>query len=130
MKKVIALIEDDDVLSGVMKDELEEHGFTVFHAKDGEEGIKIVREKKPDMVLLDIIMPKKGGEEVFQELKADSSTKDIPIIVLTVSTQEASMKEILDAGAVDYIIKSQYAVENIVKKVINYFDGELISDKI
>jgi DNA-binding response OmpR family regulator len=130
MKKVIALIEDDDILSGVMKDELEEHGFTVFHAKDGEEGLNIIREKKPDMVLLDVIMPKKGGDEVFKELKADPNTRDIPVIVLTVSTQEASMKEILDKGAVDYIIKSQNAVENVVKKVIDYFDSQLINDKI
>jgi CheY-like chemotaxis protein len=105
--KSIVLIEDNDILARVAVEELTDQGYAVTRAADGEEGVALVRKEKPDLVLLDVVMPK-------------MNTKDIPVVMLTVSAVEEDIEECLKLGAQDYIIKSQHAVEDICKKVKEY----------
>lgn len=120
-KQKIVLIEDDDVLSKVVSDELSEAGFEVFQAFDGEKGLELVRSQKPDLALLDLILPKKSGFDVLEELKKSPATRDIPVIILSMLSGD-NIKKGLELGASDYIVKSQHVMEEIVERVKNFFN--------
>jgi len=120
----IALIEDDEILSKVINEELLEAGFIVERAFNGEEGLKLVASMKPNLILCDIIMPKKGGFEVLEELKRSPATRDIPVVILTMLGSDDDIKKGLKLGANDYIVKSQHAVSEIVDKVRQFFGEE------
>jgi len=123
-KQKIVLVEDDEILSKVINEELEDAGFSVVQAFDGEEGLKLIRSKKPDLVLLDIILPKKNGFEVLEELKKSPDTQDIPVIVLTMIGKDEDIKKGLRLGANDYIVKSQHAIAEIIEKIKGFFEKE------
>ena len=123
-KLKIVLIEDDEILAKVVYEELSEADFDVLQAFDGQEGLELARSKKPDLVLLDLILPKKNGFEVLEELKKSPVTHNIPVIVLTMLGRDDDIKKGLRLGANDYIVKSQHAVGEIVEKVKNFFDKE------
>src|SRR3989344_265689 len=120
-KKRIAVIEDDVTLSKVMCDELSDAGFSPFPFLDGESGLAFVQKEKPDLVLLDIYMPKKDGVAVLKELKASPDTKDIPVLILTVSMSEKRLREAVELGAEGYRIKSEFAVGEIVESLKSFF---------
>lgn len=120
----IALIEDDEILSKVLCADLTDAGFNVSQAFDGEEGLKLVKEKKPDLVLLDLILPKKHGFEVLEELKKSPDTNNIPVIILTLLGEDKDIKKGLQLGADDYFVKSSHAVAEIVEKIKNFFAAE------
>ena len=121
MKKTkITLIEDDEILSKVIFEELKEADFDVSQAFDGEDGLKLVKSKKPDLVLLDLLIPKKDGFTVLKELKKSPVTRDIPVIILTMLGSDEDIKKGLKLGASDYIVKSQHAVAEIIKKVQDF----------
>jgi DNA-binding response OmpR family regulator len=126
-KPKIALIEDDEVLSIVMQEELAKAGFDVSLAFDGEKGIKLVRSKKPDLVLLDLLLPKKSGFEVLQELKKAPQTKSIPVVILTVLSMDEGIQKALRAGADDYFVKSQHTALELVEMIKNFFAGGILS---
>ena len=116
--KKIVLAEDDHILSKYLSAKLrEESGFEVYTAMDGEEAEKVAREVVPDLLLLDIIMPKRNGFEVLESLKGDSKTKDIPVIVLSNLGQESDVARAKELGAVDYFVKVEFEVKDIVDKV-------------
>jgi DNA-binding response OmpR family regulator len=119
-KKKILLVEDDAILAKTMYDELVEAGYEVDQAYDGEAGLRMVGEKKPDLVLLDILMPKKNGFEVLQSMKAAPETKDIPVIMLTALAADEDVETTM-LGASDYLVKSEYTPTQIVEKVKNFF---------
>lgn len=123
-KLKIVLIEDDNVLAKVIYEELEEGGFDVDQAFDGKIGLGLVRSKKPDLVLLDLILPQKHGFDVLEELKKSPATSDIPVIILTMLGRDDDIKKGLKLGANDYIVKSQHAVTEIVEKVEKFFGKE------
>ena len=116
-KTKIVLVEDDEILSKVLYIELGDSGFEVMQAFDGEAGLELVRSQKPDLVLLDLILPKKHGFEVLAELKKSPDTSGIPILILTMLGSDEDIKKGLQLGADDYIVKSQHAVAEIVEKV-------------
>ena len=120
----IVLIEDDEILAKVVYEELSDAGFDVFQTFDGQEGLEIVRNKKPDLVLLDLILPKKNGFDVLEELKKSPVTHNIPVIILTMLGRDDDIKKGLRLGANDYIVKSQHAIGEIVEKVKNFFGKE------
>lgn len=120
-KSKILLIEDDAVLAKVVYEELSEANFEVFQAYDGETGLAMAREKHPDLILLDIIMPKKDGFEVLEDLKKSPETKTIPVALLTMLGSDDDVKKGLRLGATDYIVKSQHALPEIVDKVKSFF---------
>jgi len=119
----IALIEDDEITSKVVSEELKDAGFNVIKAFDGRAGLELIKAEMPDLVLLDVMMPKMQGFEVLEAAKKDLKTKDIPIIILTVLSDDENVKKGMDMGAKDYIIKSKHAVAEIPKK-IKEFLGE------
>jgi DNA-binding response OmpR family regulator len=118
----VLIVDDDAFLSGIYATKLELDGFGVVTARDGEEGLKAAMKEKPDLILLDVLMPKLDGFEVLKRLKADPETKPIPVIMLTNLGQKEDIEKGLQDGAVDYLIKAHFvpaeAVEKI-KKVLN-----------
>lgn len=121
-KKLLLLIEDNPILNGMYKSAFEKQGVEVLFAHDGESGIELAREKKPDLVLLDLLMPGIDGFEVLRKLKSDEATKDIKIVILTIVKEEKSIKKARGLGAVDYLIKSELKLGEIVEKVLSHFN--------
>ena len=122
-KKInILLVEDDTFLGGIYSTKLKNEGFNVIHAADGVAGLAMAKEMKPQLILLDILMPKMDGFEVLQELKKDPLTKEIPVIMLTNLGQNEDVDKGLQLGAVDYLIKAHFVpVDTVarIKKVLN-----------
>lgn len=116
MKKIL-FIEDEQSLQKVLGNRLEQEGFSVLSALDGEIGFNLAKEKKPDLILLDLVLPKKDGFEVLKELKQEKETKDIPVMVLTNLETDADLQRILELGATTYLVKANYNLEEIVSKI-------------
>ncbi|MEK7627044.1 MAG: response regulator [Patescibacteria group bacterium] len=117
MSKTILLVEDEPALQKVAGEILRQEGFIVKSAIDGEEAIRIIKTDKPDLVLLDLILPKKDGFEVLKEMKADTQTKDIPVIILTNLEGTQDIERALELGAMNYLVKANYELEDIVKRI-------------
>jgi len=116
-KKKILIVEDESTLQKALAEFLTEEGFTVFSALDGEMGIELAKKEKPDLVLLDIILPKKDGYEVLEELKGGEETKNIPVILLTNLESPEDIDRAFEKGASTYLIKSNYKLEEVVGKI-------------
>lgn len=116
-KKKILLIEDDKYIFRAYKDGLERAGFEVIGASDGAEGVAKAKDKKPDLILLDLILPIKNGFEVLEEIKMDDATKNIPVVILSNLGQESDVAKGNALGAEDYLIKSNYSMKEVVEKV-------------
>lgn len=120
VKSKVLLIEDDTFLSGLYATKFSMEGFEVFSSTDGEAGLKLAKEKAPDVILLDIILPVKDGFEVLAELKNDPTTKTVPVILLTNLSQKEDAEKGLKQGAVDYLIKAHFMPSEVVDKVKKY----------
>ncbi len=117
-KYVVALIEDDQMLLKYLAASLRhEKDFDVYTASDGEEGEALIRAKKPDLVLLDVVMPKKNGFDVLASIKGDKATKGITIVMLSNLGQAKDIEKAKDLGAADYLVKVEFEVDEIVAKV-------------
>ncbi len=116
----ILIVEDEEVLYRVLEEKFEKADFAVKVAEDGERAMSLVKSFHPDLVLLDLILPKKDGFEVLQELKADPGLKQIPVVVLSNLGQDEEIKKALDLGAVDYLVKVQHPINEVVEKVRKY----------
>ena len=113
----IMLVEDDSFLASVYATKFELEGFTVLHAVDGEQGLKIAEKSRPDIILLDILMPKMDGFEMLHRLKLDENLVRIPVVMLTNLGQKEDVERCLKEGAVDYLIKAHSVPGEAVKKV-------------
>jgi len=113
----ILLAEDDRFLRKAAEAQLRQHGFTVVAAVDGEEALRLARAERPDLVLLDLIMPKMQGFEVLKTLKQDPATADIPVIVLSNLGQDRDVQQAMELGAVAYYIKAHVSLHDLVKKI-------------
>jgi DNA-binding response OmpR family regulator len=116
-KTKIVLVEDDEVLGKVMYEELIAGGFDVSRAMDGEAGLALINEKKPDLVLLDLLMPKMDGFTVLEKVKQSPVTRNIPVIILSMLNNDEDLKRGMKLGADDYLVKSQHAIGEIIEKV-------------
>lgn len=110
----ILIVEDDRFLARAYQSKLANAGFRLGTAYDGEEAIAMLGQEKPDLMILDIIMPKKNGFEVLQEIQNHPEWKTIPVILLTNLGQEEDRKKGQELGAVDYIIKADFSLQEIV----------------
>jgi CheY-like chemotaxis protein len=119
MPKRILLIEDEEIMIELLEKKLLKEGYEVFVAKDGEEGIKKMKEiePKPDLVLLDIIMPKMGGFEVMEEMQKDNILKNIPVIIISNSGQPVELDKAKQLGAKDWLIKTEFDPNLVLEKV-------------
>ncbi len=116
MTKILAA-EDDKLISGSLCEALKAAGYDPTPAYDGEEAVAKAKEIMPDLVLLDIMMPKLDGISVLWELKSNPATAKIPVVVLTNIGDVETISKIVEAGAVDYLLKSDQSVDDIIKKV-------------
>ncbi len=116
MKKIL-FIEDEPALQKALSVSLKAQGFEVLSAFDGESGLKMVKDVKPDLVLLDLILPKMDGFAVLEELKKIPETKNMPVIVLTNLDETEDVQKVLDLGATNYLIKASYNTEEIANKI-------------
>lgn len=115
--KRILLVEDDRFLRKAAEATLRRQGYEVLTAADGEEALRVARESPPDLLLLDLIMPKLQGFEVLRRLKADPATAGIPVIVLSNLGQDRDVQQALAAGAVAYHVKANLSLEALAKHV-------------
>lgn len=117
MNKKILFIEDESTLQKAINKFLENDGYETISAIDGELGIKMAKKTLPDLILLDLILPKINGFEVIKELKKDELTKNIPIIVLTNLEGSEDVEKAITLGAKDYLIKANYELSEISEKI-------------
>jgi DNA-binding response OmpR family regulator len=113
----ILIAEDDRYLRRAAEARLRQQGFTVLTAADGEEALRVARAERPDLILLDLIMPKVQGFEVLRELKAAEATTAIPVIVLSNLGQETDRAQCLEGGAVAYFVKANLSLHDLVRAV-------------
>ena len=113
----ILLVEDDKFLSVALGDKLTREGFTMIKAVNGQEALAKVQSQRPDLILLDLMMPQKNGFEVLAELKLDETTKNIPIIILSNLGQEADIKKAKELGVREYLVKSDVEMKTVVEKI-------------
>ena len=117
MAKVILFIEDESALQKTFSEILNQKDYQVVSALDGEIGLRLTKEKKPDLILLDLILPKINGFDVLKKLKEDEETKDIPVIVLTNLEEMGNVDKAIDLGATTYLVKSDYSLEEVLEKI-------------
>ena len=119
----ILIVEDEEFLVRALKDNLESEGCTIDTAANGDEAVAEIRKKKPDLILLDLLMPKMDGFYVLEEVKKNPDWRLIPIIVLSNLGGDAEIKRALEMGASDYFVKSQHPIEEVIEKVKEYLEG-------
>jgi len=121
-KVKILIIEDDSYISDMYRIKLENSGFEVIIAGDGIEGFKVLEKQRPDIILLDVVMPKVDGFNVLKMIKNDSNYKDIPVILLTNLGQKENVKRGFELGAISYIIKAHFTPSEVVEKIKNVLE--------
>ncbi|MBZ9569860.1 response regulator [Patescibacteria group bacterium] len=116
MKRIV-FIEDEPALQKILGEALSKEGYEVIAALDGEAGLRLVETKKPDLVLLDLILPKIDGFEVLRRIKEDPETREIPIIILTNLERMEDVDRVSELGAITYLVKDNYTLEEVVEKI-------------
>ncbi len=117
MKKII-VIEDEEIIRNLLRRKLTEEGYDVDVAENGEEGLRKIRENKPDLILLDIVMPKMGGFEVLEEIKKEEAVASIPVIVVSNSGQPVEIDRAQELGANDWLVKTEFDPQEVIDKVV------------
>ena len=115
--KKILIVDDEELVIKALTEKLSAEGFTVESAKDGEKALLKVSRTRPDLILLDIIMPKLDGISVLKRLKASNVTKNIPVIILTNLYEDKKVVEELESGGTDYLVKVDYTLPEIIDRV-------------
>lgn len=121
-KRLLLLIEDNPLLTGMYSAAFEKAGFEVIFAHDGETGLVMAKEKKPDGIILDFLMPGMDGLEVLSELKKDTATRKIKVIILTVVAQKKYIDKAKELGVVDYLLKPELDLNEIVNRITSHFN--------
>jgi len=122
MAKKILIIEDDKFLRKVINKKLSKEKYTVIEATDGEQGLGAVREKKPDLVLLDLVLPGIDGFEVLARMKKSPTLAKIPVIILSNLGERDKIKKGLEMGAINYLIKAHFDPGEIVNRIESVFN--------
>lgn len=120
MKRKILIIEDELVLAKVLKNEFEVLDFDVKIVDDGNNALSTAKEYKPDIILLDLILPGKSGFSILEDLKIDVETQIIPVIILSNLDQASDIKKVFKLGAIDFLVKANNPLKEVVEKVKNY----------
>lgn len=121
--KLILLVEDDRFLRRAAEASLRQRGFTVLTAVDGEEALRVARAELPDLILLDLLVPKIPGVEVLRTLKAEEGTRAIPVLVLSNSSREQDIQEVKDLGAAGYWVKADMSLQQLCDRVTQVLEG-------
>ena len=115
--KTIMLIEDDRFLSSLMKARLEKDGFAILQAFDGEEAIQVFKEKTPNLIILDLIMPKMTGFEVLQTISITPQLEKVPVVILSNLAQDSDIEKARQLGAKEYFVKVKVSIDDLVGRV-------------
>ncbi|MDP2741169.1 MAG: response regulator transcription factor [bacterium] len=115
MKKIL-VVEDDPKMIRMLIDALKKEKFETIEATNGEEGLKAALELKPDLILLDLVMPIMDGLEMLNKLRAEDKGKDIPVIILTNSGDFDKIAQAVEKGICSYMVKSDFTIEDLVKR--------------
>lgn len=115
--KTILFIEDESALQKVFGDVLQQEGYKMLSATDGKIGLRLAKSEKPDLILLDLVLPRLHGFEVLKKLKEDLETKEIPIIVLTNLEKMEDINKAIEMGATTYLVKTEYKLEEVIEKI-------------
>ena len=125
-KNTVLVVDDDENSRKILDYKLQSYGFEVYQAENGLKGLEIVREKKPDVIILDWMMPEMDGLEVLSELEKDERTKDIPVIMLTAKEDMLDVGKALYHGADDYILKP-FEPEDVAERVRSIIENKIKS---
>jgi len=117
MKKIL-IIEDEEIITEFLQKRLNKEGYEVSLARNGEKDLQMMRETKPNLVLLDIILPQKGGFEVMEQMEKESELKLIPVIVISNSGQLSELDRAKRLGAKNWIIKTEFDPQEIINKIV------------
>ncbi|HSW97617.1 MAG TPA: response regulator [Candidatus Saccharimonadales bacterium] len=118
----ILLIEDDEMFAALYKRQFILGGIDVDVAVNGTDGLSSVTKKRYDLVLLDILLPDLDGTEVFRQMKAQDSTKNIPVVFLTNLSQEENIEKAFQLGAKGYLVKASYTPDQVVQEIKNFLE--------
>jgi DNA-binding response OmpR family regulator len=121
MMKKILIMEDEKILQDLLKKKLEKEGYNVLAVDDGEEGLKVIGDYMPNLLLLDIMMPKVDGFEVLEKIKKDEILSSIPVIIISNSGQPVEIDRAINLGIVDYIVKVDFDPAEVIEKVQKFF---------
>jgi DNA-binding response OmpR family regulator len=121
-QKTILLVEDEPLLANLLKQRLEKENFKVLHASDGEEGLKVLKTSQPDLILLDIILPKISGFELMERLRSDPAFGKSPIVIISNLGQESDVEKGKVLGAIGYFVKAKMSIEDLVKRVKSFLN--------
>lgn len=119
MKKIL-LIEDDPLMIEIYTKRFKESGFEVDVATNGEEGLNKIKEKKPDLLILDIVLPQIDGWEILRKIREDLGLKDLKVVVLSNLSRDAEVKKSLEMGVVSYLIKAHHTPTEVVNEIKKY----------
>lgn len=119
----ILFIEDELSLQKTMTDFLKNEKYEVLNAYDGENGLAVAQKEKPDLILLDLIIPKMDGFSVLSALKNNTETSAIPVIVLTNLEGTKDVEQALELGATTYLVKANYTLEEVISKIKDSLKG-------
>ncbi len=119
MKKIL-LIEDEELIIKLLSKKLVGIGYEVLLAMDGHEGIEKMKQDVPDLVLLDIVMPRMGGFEVMAEMKKDAALAKIPVIIISNSGQPFELEKAKQLGAADWLVKTEFDPKEVADKIQKY----------
>jgi DNA-binding response OmpR family regulator len=115
--KKILLVEDDEGLANVYQARLEAEGFQVGHCDDGEQALSDALEQRPDLILLDVMMPKISGFDVLDIIRNTPEVADAKIVMLTALNQESDQQKAKDLGVDDYLVKSQVVIADVISRI-------------
>jgi len=124
----VLLIEDDRFLRRACEAGLRKQGFDVLTADDGEEGLRCAREHVPDLILLDMLMPKLSGIETLEILKREERTRGIPVVILSNTSDQSDRDKARDLGAADYLVKASLSLQELGRKITGYLAGGKSAD--
>lgn len=117
MDSKILIIEDDHFLSSLMKARLEKEGFSTLQAFDGEEAFNLLKQNKPSLIILDLIMPKMSGFELLENVSVDPQMSQVPVMILSNLGQESDIQKVKRFGATEYFVKVKTSIDDLVVKI-------------
>ena len=122
--KNILFIEDEEALQKTLKGAFGKEDYKIISALDGKKGLELAKTERPDLILLDLILPKMNGFDVLKQIKEDPSIKDVPVIVLTNLEEVQDINRVLELGATTYLIKADYSLEELITKIKKALNGD------
>lgn len=125
MPKKIFLVEDDLFLTSLLKMKFVEAGFEVIHAADGDQAIKLLKTQEPNLIILDLILPKKNGFEVMQEINKNPAINKAPIIIVSNLGQQEDIVKGKELGAIEYFVKARISIEDLVEKIKGFLTQQI-----